>query len=169
MRRPEDRAREGHRRNRLRIVARLQQADQPLLAQPLELVFRERGPERDVGHDRQRIGEPPDRDVQAHRGRVDAARCRQIGAEKIDRVRDLQRRARSGAFGQHRGREAGEAVFAGRIVSGAAQDDEVHLRHRHFVQLDDPDRQTVAQLALLNGRQLQRRSGPRNRRLAAVR
>ncbi len=169
MRRPEDRAREGHRRNRRRVVARLQEADQPLLAKPLEFLFRERRPERDVGHDRQRLGEPPDRDVQAHRSRVEAARRGQIGAEKIDGVRDLQRRARSRAFGQHRGRQAGKAVFARRVVSRAAHDDEVHLRHRHVVKLDEPDGQTVAQLAFLNGRQLQRRGGSRRRRPAAVR
>ena len=51
----------------------------------------------------------------------------------------------------------------------AAQDDEVHLGNRHLVKLDEPDGQPVAQLALLNGRQFQRRGGTRHRRLAAVR
>ena len=50
-----------------RIVASLQQSRQPLLAHPLELFLRERRPQRDVGHDRQRIGQPRDRHMQPDR------------------------------------------------------------------------------------------------------
>ena len=72
MRRAVEDARERQRGNRRRIVARLQQAGEPLLPQPFELVFRERRPQRDVGHDRQRVGEPRDRHVQPHGRRIEA-------------------------------------------------------------------------------------------------
>ena len=90
------------------------------------------------------------------------------GAEVIDRVGDLERRSRSRAFLEHGGRQARHAVLAGRIVGGAAEHDEVDLRDRHFVQLDDPDRQAVGELPLLDRGQLERRRRPHGGRLAAV-
>ena len=51
----------------------------------------------------------------------------------------------------------------------AAEDDEVDLRDRHLVQLDDPDRQAVGELPLLNRRQLQRRRRAGLRRTACDR
>ena len=95
-----------------------------------------------------------------------AAAGAEVGAEEVDRVGDLERRSRAGAFRQHRRRQAGDAELAGRVVGAAARDDEVDLRDRHFVQLDDPDRQAVRELPLLNRRQLQRGAGPGGRRLA---
>src|SRR5439155_15145356 len=62
--------------------------------------------------------------------------------------------------------QAREAVFARRIVGGAAERDEVHLRDRHLVQLDDPHRQAVRQLLLLNRR---RSNGGRRSRLRRTR
>ena len=50
----------------------------------------------------------------------------------------------------------------------SAEDHEVDLRDRHLVQLDDPDRQTVRQLPLLDCGQIQRRWRARLRRTAAV-
>ena len=147
--------RERQRRDCRRVVARLQQVREPLLAQPLELVFRERRPERDVGHDRQRLGEPRDRHVQAHRRGVDAGRGAQIGAEEIDRVGDLERRPRARTLGEHCRREAGDAELARRIVGGAAGHEEVLLDHRHPVHLDHPHRQAVRELPLLDRGEMQ--------------
>src|SRR5882762_340287 len=161
-------ARERGRRNGRRIVARLQQAGEPLLALALQLVFRERRTQRHVGHDRQRFGKPRDRHVQTHGGRVGGRRRSKSGAEAIDRVGDLERGPRAGAFLEHCGGQAREAVFARRIVGGAAERDEVHLRNRHFVHLDDPYRQTVRQLLLLNRRKPKRRRWSRLRRMRAV-
>ena len=57
----------------------------------------------------------------------------------------------------------------GRIVGAAAQDDQVDLRDRHLVQLDDPDRQAVRQLPLLDRRAASARGGgPGGGRLAAI-
>ena len=53
-----------------------------------------------------------------------------------------------------------------RIVGAAAQHDEIDLRDRHLVQLDDPDRQAVRQLSFLNRRQVQRGARTRLRRMA---
>ena len=73
------------------------------------------------------------------------------------------------ALGQHRRREARDAVLAGRDRRPMPlNDDEVDLRDRHLVQLDDPDRQPVRQLAFLDRRQRQRRRRPERRRLAPV-
>ena len=52
--------------DRCRIVARLQERRQPLLAEPLELVVRKRWAQRDVGHDRQHVGETRHRHMQPH-------------------------------------------------------------------------------------------------------
>ena len=76
--------------------------------------------------------------------------------------------ARPGAFGQHRRRQARDAVLAARIVGASGHDDQIHLHDRHFVQLDDPDRQAIRELALLDLRQLQRRRRPERRRLGPV-
>ena len=151
-----------------RVVARLQDAGQALLPQPLELVVRERRPERDVGHQRQRIGQPRDRHVQPHGRRVDAGRGGQVGAEEIDRVGELERRARAGALVEHRRRQRRDAELARRIVGAAAQHHEIDLRDRHLVQLDEPDRQAVRQLPLLDRRQLNRRRRAGLRRPRAV-
>ena len=103
------------------IVARLQQRRQPLLAQPLELLGRERRPQRDVGHDRQRVGEPRDRHVQPDGRRIERAAGAEVGAEEVDGVGNLERRARAGAFLEHRRHQAGDAELAGRIVGAAAR------------------------------------------------
>ena len=58
MRGAEDDARERQRRDRRRVVARLEQRRQPLLAQAIELRLRKRRPQRDVGHERQRGVQP---------------------------------------------------------------------------------------------------------------
>ena len=98
MARSEEHAPERQRRDRFGIVARLNQRREPLLAQPLEFVFREGRAQRHVGHDRQRIGQPCDRYVQPHGRRIRARRRAEIGAEVIDRIGDLERRSRAGAF-----------------------------------------------------------------------
>ena len=92
----------------------------------------------------------------------------ELGAEEVDRVGDLERAARAGAFVEHRRREARQAELARRIVAAAALDDEVDLHDRHLVRLDEPDRQPVRQLALLDRRQLRRGGGPERRRLRAI-
>ena len=57
------------------------------------------GLQRDVGHDRQRVGEPR-RPARAGAPPTSRSRCwrREIGAEEVDRVGDLERRARSRAL-----------------------------------------------------------------------
>ena len=136
-----------------RIVARLEQARQPLLPQPIELVLRKRRPQRHVGHDRQRVGEPRDRHVQADGGAVaGGARCR-------DRRRENRRRRRSRAPSATPAPSSSIAAVrlaAPNLPAGSSplplSDDEIHLHDRHFVQLDDPDRQAVRQLPLLDRR-----------------
>ena len=51
------------------------------------------------------------------------------------------------------------------IGRAARADDQIHLRQRHFVLLDDPHHEPVGELVFLNRRQLQRRR--RARLLAA--
>ena len=79
--------------NRSRVVARLNQAGETLLAQPFELVFRKRRTQRDVGHDGQRIAQPGDRDMEANCGGVDGARRAEVGSEKVNGVGDVERRS----------------------------------------------------------------------------
>ena len=111
MRRPEDNARKRELNERRRVVARLQQAGQPFLLQSIELARRERGAQRDVGHQRQRIAELRHRDRQANRRIIKRAGRRQVGAEELERVGELERRPRAGAFIQHRRRQAADAVL----------------------------------------------------------
>ncbi len=63
----EDDPRKRHLHDRRRIVARLQEPGQALLAQPLELRGRKRRPQRHVGHERQRVSELRDRHGEADR------------------------------------------------------------------------------------------------------
>ena len=111
-----------------------------------------------------------DRHVQAHRGRVEAARRGQIGAEEIDGVGDLERRCASRRLrsasppsgwrrrtcrpGRRRCRSWTTRLTCATGTSCSST-----------IQTGRP----LRQLALLNGRQLQRRGGSRRRRLAAVR
>ena len=155
-------------RDRLRIVAALDQPRQPLLAQAIELRLVECRAQRDVGQDGQRVREPRDGNVQAHGRRVDSARGVEIGAEEVDGVGDVERRLAAGAVRQHRRREARRAELAGWVVCSAREHDEIHLRDRDLVHLDDPDRQSVGQLQLLDRRQMQRRRRADRRRLGPI-
>jgi len=151
--RPVQNARVGGGVNRGRVVTRLQDIGQPLGAQAFELGAGKRRSERDVGHDRQRVAKTRDGDVQPHGRRVAAACHVEIGSEKIDRIRDLERRSSSGAFFEHRGRQAPHAELARRVVARAAKDHEIDLRDRHLVALDDPHREAVRELLLLDRRE----------------
>jgi hypothetical protein len=160
---------EGGDDDRRGVVFGLLEQRQPLLAQPVQLARIKGRAERDVRHQRQRVRQPRDRHVQPDGRRVEAAAGRQLGAEKVDGVGERQRIARAGALIEHRRREAREPFLSGGIRRASGADDEIDLRDGHFVQLDDPDRQAVRELALLHGRQHQRRRGPRLRRRGAIR
>ena len=92
----------------------------------------------------------------------------QIGAEEIDGVGDLERGARAGALDQHRRGEAGDAELPAGSSPLPLSTTRFDLNDRHFVQLDDPHRQAVRELPLLNRRQLQRRRRAGLRRVSAV-
>src|SRR3989442_13098993 len=91
-----------------------------------------------------------------------------MGGDIMDRLANYERRWRSRAFFEHRRRQARDAELARRIRRGSAQHNEVHVRDGDFVQLDDPHRQTVRELPLLNLRQGQRWRWAWLRRPAAV-
>ena len=134
---------------------------QPLLPLAFELFLRERRPERDVGHDRQRLGEPRHRHVQPDGRRIDAAGGVQVGAEEVDRVGESRapiasRRLRSASRPSGWRRRTCPADR-----SPCRSNEQVHLRDRHLVQLDDPDRQAVGELPLLDRRQLEGRAPDR--------
>ena len=168
MRRAIDDARERELDQRARVVARLQQIRQPLLAQAIELRRGEGGAQRHVRHQRQRIAELRDRHREPHRRIIKRARRREIRAEELERVGEVERRSRAGAFVEHGGGEAADAELADRIRGAARTHDQVDLRERHLVMLDDPHPEAVRQLLFLDGRQLERRRGPDGGRLGAV-
>ena len=129
---------------------------------------RKRGPQRDVRHQRQRIAQLRHRHRQPHRRIIERARRRQVGAEELERVREIERRSRTGAFVEHGGGEAADTKLADRICGAARTHDQVDLRERHLVMLDDPHREAVRQLLFLDRRQLERRRRADGRRLGAI-
>ena len=153
MRRPEDDARERELNQRRRVVARLQQAGQALLAQAIELAGRERRPQRrrrpsaaahpPASTPAPTSGSPNNRTSSSSTGWRRGTRARRRARATI---------ARAGAFVQHRRREAADAVLADRIGGAARAHDHVDLRERHLVVLDDPDGEAVRQLLLLDRR-----------------
>jgi hypothetical protein len=76
---------------------------------------------------------------------------------------------RAGALGQHGRRQARDPVLSRGIVGRSRHDDQVHLCDRNFVQLDDPDGQSVRQLTLLDLRELEGGRGSERGRLGAIR
>ena len=76
----------------------LQQRDEALLPHAFELLLRKRRALRHIGHQRQRIGKPPDRHVQLKRRGIDAARSGEIGEQGVERVGDLDGGTRAGAL-----------------------------------------------------------------------
>ena len=165
----EDDPRKRHLHDRRRIVARLQEPRQPLLAQPLELRGRKRRPQRHVGHERQRVSELRDRRGEPDRRVIERAAGPQLRAEEFDRHRPVPAPpcvpAPSSSI-------AAVMLASPYLPAGSAAlpgpDDQVHLHQRHFVLLDDPDREAVGQLLFLNRRQLQRRRRGRLRRRPAI-
>ena len=126
-----------------RVISRLQDGGQTLLPLPIELLCREGRPERNIGHQRQRIGKSRDRDVKADGRRVDACSRVQIRAKEVNRVGKLQRRAGAGPLEKHRRGERRHPELARRIVRAAAQDHEIDLSDGDLVRLDEPDRQAI--------------------------
>ena len=116
--------------------------------QGLEPLRRKRWPLRHVGHQRQRLGKPPNRHVQLKRRGIDVARRGEIGEQRVERVGDLDGRSRAGALGEHRRRETRDSIAAARVGIGADRHEQAHLHDGQFVLLDDPDAEAIAQLAL---------------------
>ena len=168
MGRPVEDARERGRVDRRRIVASLKDTGEALLPQAFELLGRKRRPQRDVGHQRQCVGQSRHRNVKPDGRRVETGRAAQIGAEEVDGIGEIERRARAGALLQHRRGQRGDPELARGIVGAAAQHDEIDLGDRYFVELDQPHRQPVRELLLLDHRQLHRRRRTRGRHLGAI-
>ena len=131
--------RECLRRHRFGVVPILEQRGDALFPKAVQLGLRERGTQRDVGHQRQRLCQPCHGHVQPHGRGIKGARRSERGAEKLDVIRDLQRVPAAGALIEHRHRQAGEAEFAGRIVAAARTDQQVDLHERDLVRLDQPE------------------------------
>ena len=85
----EDHARERERRNLRGVVAGLEKGRQALLPKAFELRLRERWPQSDVCHQRQRSFQPRRRDVEPYGGRIERAARFERGAEEFDVVSDL--------------------------------------------------------------------------------
>ena len=98
-----------------------------------------------------------DGDVQANCGRVVGAGGGQAGAEKLDCVGDLQRRAGAGALVEHRGGQAGGPEFTRRIVVSAGAHDEAQLDDGNLVSFDHPHGEPVRQRTFRDRRQVQLR------------
>ena len=133
MLRAEDQPRERDLDQLLRIVLGLEQRRQPLVAKAFQLGFREGRARDDVGHDRQRVGEPRDRHVQVDVGGVGGAGGRELRAEEVDRVGDLERVARAGPFVEHVGGQARQAELVRGIGGDAGADRQLEVHGRHLV------------------------------------
>ena len=82
----------------LRIVARLNERREPLLAHAFQLRLGKCRAGDDVREDRKRVSDTRDGDVQVGERGVHGCGCRQLRAQEIDGVRDLMRGAIAGAF-----------------------------------------------------------------------
>ncbi len=89
---------------------------------------------------RQRLRQPADRHIETHGRASNELAASSVRAEELDGVGDLQRAPCASALVQHRGRQAGHAELARRVVAAAGLHHQVHLRERHFVGLHEPHR-----------------------------
>ena len=168
VRRAEHEPRKGGLDQLLGVVFHFEQRRQALLAQPLQLRLRERGVGDDVRHDRQRVREPRGWHVQIDVRRIRGPRRRELRAEKIDRVGDLEGIARAGPLVEHVGRQAGEAELAWRIRRDTGTDGQGQVDGGHLVDAHDPDLKPVRQRPFLDRRQRQRRQRAKRRRLRPI-
>jgi hypothetical protein len=165
----EDQPRKGERGDRGRIVSCLQKARERFFAEPFQFFRREAGTHDHVRHQGQGISELRHRRGQPHGRVVECARRAELGAEKLNRVGELERGLVARAFIEHVGRHAGDAVLPGRIRGTAGADDHVGLDERHLVLFDDPHGQPVGQRLLLDWWELERRGRAWRGRRRAVR
>ena len=168
MRAAEQQARERHGRDRRRIVTSLEQRCDPFLTYAIELLLRERGPQCDVGHDREGVGQSCHGDIHTDGRGVEGAAGRQVASEDVDGVGDLQSGPWPGALVQHGGRQTANAELAWRVVAAASEDEQVDLDERHLVRFDQPHRKAVGEHALLDRRQRDARRRAERRRPGAV-
>ena len=136
--------------------------------QPLELLRRERGPQRDVGQQRERRVDSRDRGVQRDTDTMLLRRSRDIGAEEIDGVGQCQRPARPGSLVQHGRRHARETGLVGGVHRAPGLHHEVHLHERHLMLHEHQHRQAVRQGVSRNRRQGERLDRSERRRLGTV-
>jgi hypothetical protein len=97
-------------RLRLRLHRFLLLAAAVVAAQALEFLFGERGPQGDVGQQRQALIELPAQHVQRDLGAVEVALGAQLGAHGLDGLGQGQRVTSDHAFVQHVGRQRGGAL-----------------------------------------------------------
>ena len=102
-----------------RVGLRLDDVGQALVAEAVDLRFRERGPADDLGQQLQRGTEPRGRDVHARRRRVPAGLGVERRAEALGGLGQLDRVAQLRALGQAAGREHRRAGLPGGLVGGA--------------------------------------------------
>ena len=161
-------ARERDGGDRRRLVAPLEKLGQTVLPHAFDLARGKRRVHENVGEDRKGFVEPLDRNVERDGGGVPARFRREVRAEEVGLVGDLERPPRSGAFVQHVGGQARQARLLERVVSRSRADDRVDLHDRHFVTLDHEDRQAVRKAELQDGRELQGPHGPESRRFRTI-
>ena len=118
-------------------------AGEPLLPQPIELRLpgRSAAARRRPSAAARRPGSAPAPTAAPPR-QSNELLVDEIGAEELDGVGELERRARAGAFVEHRGRQARRRRTCRSDRRRCRRShDQVDLRERHFVLLDDPHRQ----------------------------
>ena len=160
---------EGLRRDRLRLIALLQERHEPLVLHALEVRLRERRVHRDV---REELQEP--RQVARERRAGERRRVhRRAGAERRAQepglVGDRGRAAGPRPLRHHRGGEAREPGLLLRVPRRAGVDHEVQRHDREPPVLDEPHREAIRQLELLLRGDAELGRRPVLRRLRAVR
>ena len=143
----------------------LEQVVQPLVAQPLDLIGRERRPKQDLGQQLQGRLEPGGRHVDAHARRVPAGLGMERGAKPLGRFGQSDRVVIGRALGHGPGGQHGDAALIRRLVDRADGQDHRCADQRPTGQVDDEDGQAVGEPIAADRGEVVRSRGPRGRPL----
>ena len=139
-----------------RVGLDLEEVVQALVAQPLDLGFRECRVEQDLGDQLQRRFQASGRDVDPDGQRIPAGVGVDRRPEAFSRLDERDRLVALRALGERAGGQHRRAGDAGRLLDGAAGDDDRGRDERPAGQVGDQDGEAVRQSAAGDGREVVR-------------
>ena len=149
-------------------IAQLNEAVQPQLTDPREVVLGERGMHGHVRQNRKSSIQEPVEDGHRDRRGVRSQISVELRADAGKRLVHLDRRAPAAPFVEHIDRERRQTILAGRIARRTALDQENAGDERHRRVPDGPHAEPVRQHRFFDRRELKQRRAGRRRQPRAI-